>query len=97
MRHCVFIFCNYNTGHRNPIKTIRYAIAEQDPSYRVPLRLQEGDASVCRFRIRGCRASGMPIIVPAHKILEVIHQPELAAMRKESDKKMAKMSASAGS
>jgi hypothetical protein len=51
MRNCVFIFCNYNTGHRNPIKTIRYAI----------------------------------------------HQPELAAMRKESDKKMAKMSASAGS
>jgi hypothetical protein len=41
--------------------------------------------------------SGMSIIVPAHKILEVINQPELAAMRKKNDEKIAKKSISAGS
>ncbi|HEX8798367.1 MAG TPA: hypothetical protein VF772_07140, partial [Terriglobales bacterium] len=34
--------------------------------------------------------SGMSIIVPAHKILEVINQPELAAMRKKKDEEPAK-------
>jgi hypothetical protein len=41
--------------------------------------------------------SGMSIIVPAHKILEVINQPELAAMRAKNDEKIAKKSSSAGS
>ena len=41
--------------------------------------------------------SGMSIIVPAHKILEVINQPELAAMRKKNDQKIVKKSSSAGS
>ena len=41
--------------------------------------------------------SGMSIIVPAHKILEVINQPELAAMRKKNDGKIAKKSSPAGS
>jgi hypothetical protein len=41
--------------------------------------------------------SGMSIIVPAHKILEVINQPELAAMRTKKDEKMAKKSSSARS
>jgi hypothetical protein len=40
--------------------------------------------------------SGMSIIVPAHKILEVINQPELAALRAKNDKKLAKKSTSAG-
>jgi len=39
--------------------------------------------------------SGMSIIVPAHKILEVINQPELAAMRAKKDEKIAKKSSSA--
>ena len=39
--------------------------------------------------------SGMSIIVPAHKILEVINQPELAAMRKKKDEKPAKRISSA--
>lgn len=41
--------------------------------------------------------SGMSIIVPAQKILEVINQPELAAMRTKSDQKIAKKFSSAGS
>ena len=41
--------------------------------------------------------SGMSIIVPAHKILEAINQPELAAMRTKNEKKIAKKSSSAGS
>jgi hypothetical protein len=41
--------------------------------------------------------SGMSIIVPAHKILEVINQPELAAMRTKNEEKIAKKSSSAGS
>jgi hypothetical protein len=41
--------------------------------------------------------SGMSIVVPAHKILEVINQPELAAMRTKNDEKIAKKSSSAGS
>lgn len=32
-------------------------------------------------------SAGMSIVVPAHKILEVIHQPELAALRKKNDDK----------
>jgi len=40
--------------------------------------------------------SGMSIIVPAHKILEVINQPELEAMRTK-DEMIAKKSSSAGS
>lgn len=40
--------------------------------------------------------SGMSIVVPAHKILEVINQPELAAMRAKSDEKTAKKSSAAG-
>lgn len=36
--------------------------------------------------------SGMSIMVPAHKILEVVNQPELAPMRKENDEKIAKES-----
>ena len=40
--------------------------------------------------------SGMSIIVPAHKILEIIHQPELAAMRKKLDEKIAEASTPAG-
>jgi hypothetical protein len=41
--------------------------------------------------------SGMSIIVPAHKILEVINQPELAAIRSKNDQKIAKKSRSARS
>ena len=41
--------------------------------------------------------SGMSIIVPAHKILEVINQPALAAMRTKNDEKIAKKSSSARS
>ena len=41
--------------------------------------------------------SGMSIIVPAHKILEVTNQPELAAMRAKNDEKIAKKSSSARS
>ena len=41
--------------------------------------------------------SGMSIIVPAHKILEVINQPELAAIRKKNEEKPAKKTSSAGS
>jgi hypothetical protein len=33
--------------------------------------------------------SGMSLIVPAHKILEVVDQPELAAMRAKNDEKIA--------
>jgi hypothetical protein len=40
--------------------------------------------------------AGMSIVVPAHKILEVISQPELAAMRTKNDQKIAKKSSSAG-
>lgn len=32
--------------------------------------------------------SGMSIIVPAHKILEVINQAELVTMRKRNDEKI---------
>lgn len=41
--------------------------------------------------------SGMSIIVPVHKIPEVINQPELAGMRKKNDENIAKKSNSAGS
>jgi hypothetical protein len=41
--------------------------------------------------------SGTSVIVPARKILEVINQPELAAMRTRNDEKIAKRSSSAGS
>ena len=41
--------------------------------------------------------SGLSIIVPAHKILEVINQAELAAMRTKNDEKIAEKSSSAGS
>jgi hypothetical protein len=41
--------------------------------------------------------SGMSIVVPAHKILEVINQPELVAMRSKGDAKAEKKSSSAGS
>jgi hypothetical protein len=43
--------------------------------------------------------SGMSIIVPAHKILEVINQPELATMRKRNDETISQKreSSSAGS
>jgi hypothetical protein len=41
--------------------------------------------------------SGMSIIVPAHKILEVVNQPELVAMRTKNEEKTAKKSSSVGS
>lgn len=40
--------------------------------------------------------SGMSLIVPAHKILEVINQPELAAMRTNNDEKAAKKFSTGG-
>jgi hypothetical protein len=40
--------------------------------------------------------SGMSLIVPARKILEVINQPELAAMREKEDEKMVRTSTSTG-
>ena len=39
---------------------------------------------------------GMSIIVPAHKILEIIHQPELEAMRREGGEKIAAESHTSG-
>jgi hypothetical protein len=68
------------------------------------LGLLHGRWAVSKAAIEGQSAqytekmiSGMSIIVPAHKILEVINQPELAAIRKKNDEKIAKKSRSAGS
>lgn len=41
--------------------------------------------------------SGMSIIVPSYKILEVINQPELAALRTKNDEKIARTVSAAGS
>jgi hypothetical protein len=67
------------------------------------LGLLHGRWAVSRTVMEGLNAqyaenmlSGMSIIVPAHKILEVINQPELAAIRAKNDKKLAKKSTSAG-
>jgi len=68
------------------------------------LGLLHGRWAVSKAAIEGQSAqytekmiSGMSIIVPAHKILEVINQPELAAMRTKNDEKIAKKFRSAGS
>jgi hypothetical protein len=67
------------------------------------LGLLQGRWAVSRTVMEGLNAryaenmlSGMSIIVPAHKVLEVINQPELAALRTKNDKRLAKKSASAG-
>lgn len=73
------------------------------PSDLIFLGLLHGRWEVPKEAMKGLSAqytehitSGMSIIVPAHKLLEVINQPELAEMRKENDEKMRKKSASAG-
>jgi hypothetical protein len=79
-----------------------------DPSNRdtevIFLGLLHGRWAVSKSAMEGQSAqytekmvSGMSIVVPAHKILEVINQPELAAMRTKNDEKIAKKSSSAGS
>jgi hypothetical protein len=47
--------------------------------WEIPEREMEGQSA----HYTECMATGMSVIVPAHKILEVIHQPELEAMRKK--------------
>ena len=61
--------------------------------WEVPKEAMEGQSAQYTEKM----TSGMSIIVPAHKILEVINQPELAAMRKKNDEKLARKSRSAGS
>jgi len=53
--------------------------------WEVPKRAMEGQSAQYTKNM----ISGMSIIVPAHKILEVINQPELVAMRKNNDEKIA--------
>jgi hypothetical protein len=61
--------------------------------WRVPEETREGQSAPYTQNV----ISGMSLIVPARKILEVINQPELAAMRKKEDEKIARKSSSAGS
>ena len=49
--------------------------------WEVPEEAMEGQSA----RYTQNMTSGMSIIVPAHKILEVINGPELAALRKNND------------
>jgi hypothetical protein len=65
------------------------------------LGLLHGQWAVSKEVMKGLSAgytekmmSGTSIIVPAHKILEVINQPELAAMRTKNDENVAKKSVS---
>jgi hypothetical protein len=55
--------------------------------------VMEGQSAQYTEKMISC----MSIIVPAHKILEVINQPELASIRKKNDEKIAKKFRSAGS
>ena len=58
--------------------------------WRVPEQTMEGRSAPYTQNM----ISGMSLIVPARKILEVINQPELAAMRKKEDDKIARKSSS---
>ena len=94
---------SFNAGQKHGGKEKQSAPLNADTDM-IFLGLLHGRWEIAERAMQGLSAqytknmtSGMSIIVPAHKILEVINQPELAAMREAKDEKPAKKSSSAGS